>query len=290
MLYPRASTNLNNNAFDWLKNEASKCNINLTIAFFEDCSLNYPSNRLLINKIEAPKPDCVILRGYNAAISTHFENQGTWVLNPWQAMHASQNKVLTHQILHKNNIPNPPIIYSTSANYNFTEICAAFDDKKFIVKKTDGSKGENVFLVTSPTELAQAIKSCAHNCLCQKYIASSHGRDIRIWVIGNKIAGGVERHNPNSFLSNFSQGGHASLITIPQAAAQLAIDSSQVLGLEFCGVDILYGQNNSYTVCEVNGNAGFRTISQYSQNPENNIPAQLFNYISTQLQLKPAKN
>lgn len=278
MLYPRVSTNLQNNAFDWLKDEANNLEINLTIAFFED--FTPPTTQM---------PDCVIMRGYNQTISIYFEQLGVWVINTWNAMQLSLNKILTHQILCEHNIPNPPTIYHPTANYNFHNICNQLDDEKFIVKKIDGSKGENVFLVGSPSELSSAISKCQNNCLCQKFIAHSHGRDIRVWVIGDRIGGAVERFNENSFLSNFSQGGSARLIAIPPQVEKLALESTEALGLEFAGVDILYCPNNQYTVCEVNGNAGFRTISQFTHNLEHNIPHQLFAYIHNHYEQKNNK-
>ena len=42
---------------------------------------------------------------------------------------------------------------------------------------------------------------------------------------------------------------------------KLAIKTCQVLGLDFAGVDILFGENDEPIVCEVNSNAHFKNIT-----------------------------
>ena len=112
--------------------------------------------------------------------------------------------------------------------------------------------------------------------MLQQYISRSFGRDVRVWVIGNSVAGSVLRYSDTSFLSNYAQGGEDMQYEIDSEIKDLALRSTQALGLEFAGVDILFDEGG-YTVCEVNGNAGFRTISSVS---DKNIPYQLFDYIN----------
>jgi glutathione synthase/RimK-type ligase-like ATP-grasp enzyme len=42
--------------------------------------------------------------------------------------------------------------------------------------------------------------------------------------------------------------------------AQLAIDACRALGLDFGGVDILFGPNEMPILCEVNSNAHFKNL------------------------------
>ena len=275
ILYPKSTTNSLSNAFSWLKQEASCFDIQLDILFFEEIELVYgPNYYLTVSGNQLNQVDFVVMRGYHELISLHFELQGIPVINSYASMQLSHNKMLTHQTLTINNIPTPKSIFTQNANY--LDLCKEFQNQQFVVKQIDGSKGENVFLVHSEEEFDKAISKIGSSCMFQQYISTSFGRDIRVWVIGNRIAGCVLRQSDTSFLSNYSQGGKALHFDINQEVAELALRSTHALGLEFAGVDILFDQVG-YSVCEVNGNAGFRSISSIS---DENIPYQLFEYIN----------
>jgi gamma-F420-2:alpha-L-glutamate ligase len=281
-LYPISVLSAKNNAFDWIKSEAGKFDMDITIGFFENTRLGYGLNNydFRLNGRIFQLPDFVVMRGYDSLLSRHFENRGILVINNHDSMEISRNKMMTHQCLADAGIKTPKTIYRGDAEYNYEELCDEFSDKKFIVKQIEGSKGENIFLINDESELEEAIGNCGRNCICQEYIKTSSGKDIRVWTIGNTVAGNVLRSSDHSFKSNFSQGGKAFHFDINDEIAALATKSANALGLVFAGIDILFDKNDDYTVCEVNGNAGFRTISSISNE---SIPYKLFEYISNSL-------
>lgn len=183
-------------------------------------------------------------------------------------------------------------------NYrDYDKMADIFGARCYIVKQVCGSKGENVYLVDSQSSLDEALGECAANLgmkpddpslvdeiLFQKYISTSYGRDVRVWVVGDKVVGCVLRHNEHSFKSNFAQGGDASPFQLPEAAASLAVKASQALGLMCSGVDLLFGGMDSdgkpvFVVCEVNGNAGFRTAARVNGNID--VPGEFIHSIIT---------
>ena len=64
---------------------------------------------------------------------------------------------------------------------------------------------------------------------------------------------------------------------LPAEAARLAVASARATGTEFAGIDLLLGREG-FIVNEVNGNAGFRTLSRIGRN---DIPRRLFDYIGS---------
>ena len=95
--------------------------------------------------------------------------------------------------------------------------------------------------------------------------------------MGNRVLGCVKRISDTSFKSNFSLGGRVEKFELNDAVLEISLKAARALGLDFCGIDLLMTQD-SYTVCEVNGNAGFRTITQVS---DIDIPMELFKWVNT---------
>ena len=69
------------------------------------------------------------------------------------------------------------------------------------------------------------------------------------------------RKNENDFRSNIGLGGKGYKIDLPQKASEIAVKVSKILNLDYCGVDILFDENNYY-LCEVNSNAFFQEIEK----------------------------
>ena len=65
----------------------------------------------------------------------------------------------------------------------------------------------------------------------------------------------MERRNENDFRSNVAQGGTGTAIELPHEFKQAAEKCARILRLDYCGVDLLYGDDGSPYVCEVNSNA-----------------------------------
>lgn len=261
ILFPKSTLGSGTDAFTWWCEEAEALGISLLQAFFEDVTLCYgASRRFLIGGADGEMPDFVIMRGYAEEISQYFEQAGIPVFNRWSAMNASHNKVITHGILSTNGIPTPKTFFREEA-LTYGEAATLAGGGTFVVKQPDSSRGNNVFLVRNVKEYDAAVGKCGGKILFQKYIASSHGRDLRVWTVGDRAAACVLRHSSTSFLSNYSQGGSAEAYDAPDAAMRLAVSAAQAVGLDFAGVDLLFTEDGHFTVCEVNGNAGFRTLS-----------------------------
>jgi ribosomal protein S6--L-glutamate ligase/gamma-F420-2:alpha-L-glutamate ligase len=93
--------------------------------------------------------------------------------------------------------------------------------------------------------------------LFQKFIPTGSGRDVRIIVIGGKAVACMERSNQTDFRSNIAKGGTGRAITPPQEFIEVAERACKELGLDYAGVDLLYGEHGQPILCEVNSNAFF---------------------------------
>ena len=93
-----------------------------------------------------------------------------------------------------------------------------------IAKQSFGSRGKEVYLVKNREELLsrmEQMKCLPH--LFQKYIESSYGRDLRIIVVGNEVAGGMLRQSEGDFRSNICAGGAGKPYPVDDTLKMLAL-------------------------------------------------------------------
>ncbi len=95
--------------------------------------------------------------------------------------------------------------------------------------------------------------------LFQRYVRHSHGRDLRVIVVdGRVVTAGVRTSANGRLKSNVAAGG--TNVPCPgryPAAEQLAVRAAKEIGLVVCGVDLLFEEDGTFTVCEVNANVSW---------------------------------
>jgi glutathione synthase/RimK-type ligase-like ATP-grasp enzyme len=89
----------------------------------------------------------------------------------------------------------------------------------------------------------------------QEYIKTSHGRDVRIQVVGDKVVTSMYRYSDTDFRANITNGGKMKEHKPSKEECMLALNTAKALELDFAGIDLLYGEDNKMLVCEVNSNA-----------------------------------
>ena len=71
----------------------------------------------------------------------------------------------------------------------------------------------------------------------------------------------MERYSENGdFRANITNGGSMKPYEPKEAQVELARKVMRTLGLDFAGVDILFGEEEEPILCEVNSNAHFKNI------------------------------
>ena len=280
MIYPKNTINnkFGNNAFDWMKESALKNGISIDIVFSDDLIIlnNNSKTEFIYGGKSLKFPDFVIMRDYNYTISMQLENLGIRVINSTLTMFNSKNKAVTAQLLVKNNVSTPKFLITKEKNFKF--IHNYFDKRKFVMKENEGSQGKGVYLIENEEDYDNAYRM-NQEYFYQEFIEFSRGMDIRSFVLGDKVLGCVKRISDTGFKSNYSLGGRVESFELNDSIKEISLKATKALGLDFCGIDLLFTRD-SFTVCEVNGNAGFRTITQVS---DIDIPMELFKWVKESL-------
>ncbi len=88
---------------------------------------------------------------------------------------------------------------------------------------------------------------------------SQRHSDLRIYVVDGSIVGTMRRFAPdNDWRTNVALGGDFENVeNLPTEAAEMAIEATDLIGLDYAGVDLVEGVDGWYLL-EVNPTAGFR--------------------------------
>ncbi|CAM5267585.1 hypothetical protein GCM10010230_54040 [Streptomyces narbonensis] len=190
----------------------------------------------------------------------HLAAMGTQLINPAEAVLASVNKFWQLQQLAAAGIPVPDTRTHTDAPLE--DMLDAGVPQPCVVKAVRGHRGRRVFLATDDKALRGVAGSLddRHPYLLQRYVAHSHGRDLRVIVVdGRAVAAAVRAAGDDRLVSNLAQGGTHTVCTgrYPDAEA-LAVEAADAIGLGVAGVDLLFEEDGSFVVCEVNCNPTWR--------------------------------
>lgn len=218
--------------------------------------------------VNLPKYDFVLYLDKDRYVAGLLEKAGYKLYNSIDSIIKCDDKMLTHVCLSDKGIKMPTTISSTlcytdNGNRDYLKIVAKKLGFPMIIKENYGSLGKQVYLVNNEKELNEIENKLIHvPHLFQEFIESSKGKDYRIIVIGHKVVAYMKRENKHSYLSNLAAGGTASVCELPQEFLDVAIKASEILGLDYCGVDVLEGPNHEPILSEVNSNAFYEGIEK----------------------------
>lgn len=255
------------------KESAKKNSIHLSIRTNDEILVDINQNRDQANNKLIAKTDFVLFWDKDIRLATYLENLGLRVFNSAKSIAICDDKSITHLALMNSGIRMPrtivsPMAYSNIAysNYSYLEKVKELLDFPIIVKEVYGSFGSQVYMANNEDELKSIVKEHKETTLIfQEYIKTSKGRDVRIQVVGGKVIAGMYRYNDTGdFRANLSNGGHMKVHLPTKQEADVSIEACKILGLDFAGVDILFGEDEEPILCEVNSNAHFKNITEVS--------------------------
>ncbi|HBV61871.1 MAG TPA: 30S ribosomal protein S6--L-glutamate ligase [Rhodopirellula sp.] len=152
-----------------------------------------------------------------------------------------------------------------------------------IIKLLEGTQGVGVILAES-VKIAEAIietlQSTRQNVLIQKFVSESKGRDIRAFVVGDRVVAAIRRvAQGQEFRSNVHRGGRTERVILDETYCQTAVRCTQIMGLRVAGVDMLESDEGPQ-VMEVNSSPGLEGIEACTQL---DIAGAIVDYIAAQI-------
>ena len=219
------------------------------------------------------RPDFILCRTgaetdyFTLALLRHFERRGVRLINGPAAIELVSDKLHTLQELNRAGLPIPRTVLG-----KFPMDTALIERElgfPLIVKTLKGTRGAGVLKCEDRSQfedLTGLLESAEAQAdfILQHYVRASHGRDVRVLVVGGRVVAAMERRSlTGGFKSNVSLGGVGVAYNPPPEMAELAVQAADVLNLDITGIDILFDEDG-YRICEANSAPGFQGLERAS--------------------------
>lgn len=199
---------------------------------------------------------------FGTAVVRQFEQIGVYCANSSYGIMNSRDKLRALQVLSRHDIGIPETAYVRD-RADVLPAIRRVGGAPVVIKLLEGTQGVGVILAESEivaAAIVETMQSAQLNVLVQKFVAESKGRDVRAFVVGDRVVAAVRRiAQGQEFRSNVHQGGRAEPIDLEPVYEETAVRAAQILGLRVAGVDMLEGRSGPQ-VMEVNSSPGLEGI------------------------------
>ena len=191
-----------------------------------------------------------------------LEKRGMTVMNSPRSIERCVDKFYTTALLQEAGLPVPDTLVCERAEDAVAAVRAMGDA---IIKPIFGSLGHGMVRVSDPDVALRIVRSLDQTrpvFYVQRAIDHG-GRDIRVFIVGGRILGAIERRaRTGEWRTNVAMGGSAEPIELSATWADLALRAAASVGTDYAGVDLLPSRDGSVFVLEVNGIPGWEGLQK----------------------------
>ena len=240
LIYNRPEAEPNKNYIDFYRRACTRRGVDFLVLYKEDIDTGIT---------QIPQQGFVINRTRDLSLTKALEADGLPVFNNSTVTLLGNDKLAALHYMKESGIP----ILKTCKNPK------DFDRYPIVMKSRDGHGGTEVFLLHSPEDAAayqqQALLSRV--ALSDKQVstapgirwiyqevADTPGKDLRVYITGNRITAAMLRSSDKDFRSNFCLGGQASVYTLSPEEEAIVKKTMSGLSIGHCGMDFLFHQGH----------------------------------------------
>jgi len=191
-----------------------------------------------------------------------LENRGLRVVNSPRAIERSVDKFYTTTLLHDAGLLVPETVVCERVEDAMAVVRSMGD---VVIKPIFGSLGHGMVRVSDPDvalRVVRALDQIRSVFYIQRAIDHS-GRDLRVFVVGGRVLGAIERRAPaGEWRTNVAIGGSATAVDISPEVERVALRAAAAVGADYAGVDVLPARDGALYVLEVNGIPGWEGLQQ----------------------------
>jgi len=234
--------------------------------------LQRPEARLMSEQISLLDADAVLARIipggsleqliYRVDALHWIENRGVRVVNSPRAIERSVDKFYTTTLLHDAGLLVPETVVCERAEEAMAAVREMGD---VVIKPIFGSLGHGMVRVSDPDTALRVVRVLEQiKSVFYVQRAIDHGGcDLRIFVVGGRVIGAIERRAPaGEWRTNVAIGGSATAVNVSPELERIAVSAAAAVGADYAGVDVLPARDGSLFVLEVNGIPGWQGLQQ----------------------------
>jgi len=240
-----------------LVEEADKLNIDLRIIGIHDTMIL--EDKIMNNNTKLEKRDFLINRYKWGNLKDEINSLALRSYNPLDAYNIYINKYQQVKRLCSDEFLVPKYLLGTSLlKY---EYIAKVLGTPFVAKGLESSMGKQISLIEKPQDLQELCHKYGmeKEWLFEEFISTSFGRDMRFYSIRGEVVACMQRKSRGDFRANVALGASVEPFEITPEIRQIAKDIYDQTGLDFLGIDLLFGKDKPY-FCEINVMPGVEGI------------------------------
>jgi ribosomal protein S6--L-glutamate ligase len=219
---------------------------------------------------------------FGMAVVRQFEQMDVYTPTTAAGIANSRDKLRSIQILSRHDVGIP----ATTFVRDRADVLPAVErvgGAPVVIKLLEGTQGIGVILAPDK-KVAEAVietlQSTRQNVLIQQFISESKGRDIRAFVVGDRVIAAMRRSAVgDEFRSNVHRGGSTEVVELDEEYQRVAVQAAQIMGLKVAGVDMLEGDEGPL-VMEVNSSPGLQGIETAT---DLDIAGAIVDYVANQV-------
>lgn len=240
IIYNKEDVEKNENYIGWYINKFKENNIELSLVYTDE--INYNS-----------LPYFAIVRAIRPDITRKLENLGVKCFNNGFVSEICNDKALTYKFVSDNGIEILPTYY----NVDYVK------DYPVVIKPKDSHGGDRVNIAESYNELMTLMPLYEGDNYVIQAVATDKGKDVRVYVIGDKIITSMLRVSDKDFRSNFCLGGSASVYNLTDEEVEKVNKVIKLFDFDFVGIDFVFN-NGEMVFNEIEDVVGSRMIYTYT--------------------------
>jgi RimK family alpha-L-glutamate ligase len=222
-------------------------------------------------------PDFAIVRTIQPDFSETLGKLGVPVFNSAFVSRICNHKGKTIDYVQKNT--SVPVIRTISFSREKLnpELLEKFPNH--VIKSVDGHGGRQVFRTDDNWEqIREGIGTS--DFIIQPFVPGE-GKDVRIYVIGNEVAGAVQRRAKDGFKSNFSLGGQVETYHLKEKEMDYVRQICRIFDFGMVGIDFIIDEKESFLFNEIEDVVGARML--YQCQPEVKLLERYFTFITEKM-------
>jgi RimK family alpha-L-glutamate ligase len=191
----------------------------------------------------------------------HMEVSGMRVINPTYPFRRARDKYATQYTLAAAGLPVAMTFTTENMESAYRR---AIEMGECVYKPILGSMGKGSLKFEDP-DLAynawRTLSRIGQPLIVQEFIHNP-GRDIRVFVVGDRIVGTAFKYGgKGKWKTNVAQGGRMVDEPVPSEIMEMGLKAVEVMDLEYAGVDIMES-NRGPIILEVNGAPGWQALKR----------------------------